>query len=247
MSIHDKVPWGPSYVSRKSQIALLGSQTLKDLHDSIPCISNSLPKEADLSDNDSGCVICIEGLAYSIQADNDYAEYLFLSSTLPASGADGFSHSKLVNHLDTLVKKTSNSVIKAPVALQDARLSSLCVRLNEPYWLIHRGNCEHFVVVDQIRWASKRTSTSLRGFVDQESRLIHDTDPHTGYPLRLQTTPALLDLCRGCSKIPAVLSIVGDVRLGESPCVLCGPCWRAMGESEEEGVIILALPECVYD
>ena len=37
-------------------------------------------------------------------------------------------------------------------------------------------------------------------------------------------------------------SIVGDVRLGESPCVLCDPCWKYMGESNEEGVIVLPLP-----
>lgn len=46
----------------------------------------------------------------------------------------------------------------------------------------------------------------------------------------LQATPPLLDLCRACSKVPAIVSIVGDVRLGESPCLMCGPCWRNMGD-----------------
>jgi hypothetical protein len=30
--------------------------------------------------------------------------------------------------------------------------SSLSLRLNHPYWLVHHGNCEHFLVVDQIRY-----------------------------------------------------------------------------------------------
>lgn len=30
--------------------------------------------------------------------------------------------------------------------------SSLSLRLNNPYWLVHHGNCEHFLVVDQIRY-----------------------------------------------------------------------------------------------
>ena len=73
-------------------------------------------------------------------------------------------------------------------------------------------------------------------------RLLHPSDAKFGYPLTLQITPSLLDLCRACSKVPAVWSIVGDVRLGETPCVLCDPCWKNMGESKEEGVVVLPLP-----
>ena len=32
------------------------------------------------------------------------------------------------------------------------------------------------------------------------------------------------------------------VRLGENPCVMCDPCWKNMGESKEEGVVALPLP-----
>jgi snRNA-activating protein complex (SNAPc), subunit 3 len=73
-------------------------------------------------------------------------------------------------------------------------------------------------------------------------RLLHPSDAKFGYPLTLHITPSLLDLCRACSKVPAVWSIVGDVRLGETPCVLCDPCWKYMGESKEEGVVVLPLP-----
>lgn len=59
--------------------------------------------------------------------------------------------------------------------------------------------------------------------------LIHPSDPKSGYPLTLQITPPTLSLCRACSRVPAVYSIVGDIRLGESPCVLCTTCWRTMG------------------
>lgn len=74
-------------------------------------------------------------------------------------------------------------------------------------------------------------------------RNFHPLDPLSGYPLTLQNPPALLDLCRACNKVPAVLSILGDIRLGESPSVLCRPCWKNMGESLDENVVTLRIPD----
>jgi len=73
------------------------------------------------------------------------------------------------------------------------------------------------------------------------NRLQHPSDQHSGYPLTVQVTPPLLDLCRACTKIPAVWSVVGDVRLGESPCVMCEPCWRNMGDPHNDKVIVVPL------
>ncbi|KAF8160817.1 snRNA-activating protein of 50kDa MW C terminal-domain-containing protein [Crassisporium funariophilum] len=218
ISIYNRVTWGPSYVSRSSQHALLSSQTLKDLYNAIPCVSNHLPPEAgssdrtcDSADCESGCLICIEGLAYGV-----------------GEGQEDYAH-KLVSQIDDMTHKSRPNVTKATTSLQNTTFSSLSLRINEPYWLIHRGNCEHFLVVDQIR-------------------LAHPSDPLSSYPLTLQITPALLDLCRACTKVPAVWSIVGDVRLGENPCVLCEPCWRNMGESEEDEVAVFPIANyaCAY-
>ncbi|KAF8973130.1 snRNA-activating protein of 50kDa MW C terminal-domain-containing protein [Flammula alnicola] len=134
----------------------------------------------------SGCAICIEGIVYGNGGHNDYAR--------------------------VFVQKIHHTHQKSTYFLEGTKLCSLSLCLNEPYWLIHQGNCEHFVVIDQI------------------SRLLHPSDPRSGYPLTLQITPPILDLCRACARVPAIWSIVADVRLGESPCVLCGPCWRNMGE-----------------
>lgn len=75
VSVYDRVPWGPSYVSRSSQHALLCSQTLHDLYNLIPCISKQLPADVPMQDQ-SRCVICIEGEAFSYHNQGeDYAEY----------------------------------------------------------------------------------------------------------------------------------------------------------------------------
>jgi len=60
----------------------------------------------------------------------------------------------------------------------------------------------------------------------------------------VHVTPALADVCKACAKVPAVFTVVGDIRLGESPCLLCAPCWRNMGpprEEEAEQVMVVPL------
>ena len=57
----------------------------------------------------------------------------------------------------------------------------------------------------------------------------------------LYSTPTLSELCKACCKVPAIISVVGDIRLGESPCLLCMPCWRAMGPAKDEGVTVSQL------
>ncbi|KDQ57841.1 hypothetical protein JAAARDRAFT_178362 [Jaapia argillacea MUCL 33604] len=217
ISVYNRLTWGPGYVSRASQHAVLSSQTLGDLVESIPCPSLELPNEVTGDDGmvrfeiseypepPSGCVVCIEGLAYGDGLNElDYADRLLAS-------------------IDKIPEEKRPSLAKGP-SMHDTLFSSLALRLNEPYWLLHQGSCEHFLVVDQIR-------------------LLHPSDPPSGYPLALQITPPLLDFCRACTKVPAVWSIVGDVRLGESPCVLCGPCWRSMGIPQDEGVVVVPLPK----
>ena len=106
--------------------------------------------------------------------------------------------------------------------------ASLSVKLQTPYWLVHSGDCEHYFIIDQIRYEL--------GYVRPKSidqflvRLYHPHDPPLkAFPLTTQITPPLLDNCRACCKVPAVYSIVGDMRLGESPFLICGPCWKWMG------------------
>ena len=78
-------------------------------------------------------------------------------------------------------------------------------------------------------------------------RAPRESDLPTGYPLTTHVTPVMLDHCRACTKVPAVYSIVGDMRLGESPCVLCAPCWRNMGPSKDpDDVLVVPLVEHKY-
>ncbi|KAI0630366.1 snRNA-activating protein of 50kDa MW C terminal-domain-containing protein [Trametes polyzona] len=210
---------------RDAMHVLLSSQTLGDLYRAMPCSSKELPVEVrDESgqisgyggrptaeedgmdvDHEAGVVMCIENVLHGTsKAVNDYAaQVLALVDSLPEG-------------------KQPELAMGSP--LNETRISSLTLRLHEPYWMLHAGNCEHFFAVTCIR-------------------ARHPTDPESGYPLTTQITPPLLDFCRVCVKVPATYSIVGDIRLGESPYLICGPCWRWMGESKEEGVLVVPLPK----
>ncbi|KAF9263336.1 hypothetical protein L218DRAFT_927869 [Marasmius fiardii PR-910] len=218
-SVHNRLLWRSSHLTRSSQHRVQSSQTLGDLVEAIPCESNELPAEKrDGSrivgyDSDTpmtgshGAVICINGLAYGDgMTENDYGSKLV-------------AHAKLNNSTGKLPK-----LEKAEISMHDAPLQSLSLTIGEPYWLLHEGNCEHFVVIDGIR-------------------LKHSTDPPFGYPLTLNREPTVLETCLACSRAPAVWSIIGDVRLGESPCFLCAWCWRQMGESTDNNVLIIPLPK----
>lgn len=159
ISVHEKLPWGPSYVFRASQHALLSSQTLGDLFEVIPCRSNEFSeesahgnvtvyKEEDIVSN-TGSVICIEGFAYGDgQSESDYAEYVPLAPVSIQS--DSFISSKLLSHTGKIAKSPMN-IKKAEMTMHETTLASLSLRTHEPYWLLHQGNCEHFIVVDEIR------------------------------------------------------------------------------------------------
>ncbi|KAJ8584339.1 hypothetical protein M405DRAFT_875659 [Rhizopogon salebrosus TDB-379] len=219
LTVYNRIPYLPSCLTRSSQHAVLSTQTLDDLLRAIPCASSNMPVENldaeedvsgySLNDHEgeqhSGCLFYIEGLVYGDgRGHTDYAE-------------------KLVSHFQNLPEEKRPQITRATTSASETTFSALTLRLHQPYWLLHQGNCEHFIVVDQIR-------------------LAHDSDPLSGYPLMLHLTPTLLDLCRACSKVPAVYSVVGDMRLGESPCLLCAPCWRTMGPpKDDEGVLVVPL------
>ena len=125
--------------------------------------------------------------------------------------------------------------------MKETKISSLSIRINEPYWFIHSGNCEHFILFNQLRFNLTEPCRRHCHCAENGSRLVHSSDHRQKYPMTTQISPVLLDLCRACNRVPAIWSIVGDIRLGESPCVLCGPCWRQMGESDHDTVLVVPL------
>ncbi|KAF7428245.1 hypothetical protein PC9H_007466 [Pleurotus ostreatus] len=234
ITVHNTLSWGHNYLSRASTHLIRSSQTLQDLYDCLICESSEIPEEiiedgevfgysqVNNADN-KPCVMCIEGLAYGDGHSNpDYAD-------------------KLIEQIGLMPEEKRPKITKANSTLATTRLDSLLLRINEPYYMLHHGNCEHFIVVDQIRPV---TSTPSQGaeILTSLHRLQRPSDSLSEFPITTHITPVLLDLCRGCCKVPAVYAIVGDVRLPESPCVMCEPCWTNMGPSDDSEVSVVPLP-----
>ncbi|KIM69155.1 hypothetical protein SCLCIDRAFT_1208589 [Scleroderma citrinum Foug A] len=217
LTVYNRIPWVQSYLVRMSQHSVLASQTLGDFIRSIPCDSSEMPEEQvdtvggisgyhyDTGPRaEEGCLLLIEGIVYGdSRLGADYAE-------------------RLQAHIARLPEDKRPAIEKSFTSLSQTPFNSLKLRLNQPYWMLHWGNCEHFIVVDQIR-------------------IPHSSDEQSGYPLILHLTPTLSELCKACCKVPAVISVVGDIRLGESPCLLCTPCWHTMGPAKDEGVMVAPL------
>ncbi|TEB04501.1 hypothetical protein FA13DRAFT_1282956 [Coprinellus micaceus] len=103
-----------------------------------------------------GCAICVENVLTAI-ARNTQKRYLNHAGAKRA----------------TLKPSTSRRT------LAETKLSSLSLRLHFPYPVHHAGNCQHFIVVEQVR-------------------LCHHSDPVSGYPIALQLTP-LYRRCAICA------------------------------------------------
>lgn len=58
--------------------------------------------------------------------------------------------SQLLETIQSLTEKRPTLTKGAP--MHETKFNSLSLRLHTPYWLMHAGNCEHFFVIDDIRY-----------------------------------------------------------------------------------------------
>ena len=58
--------------------------------------------------------------------------------------------------MEQLTKEKAPCIKKAPRSMRETPFHDLSLRINEPYWLLHAGNCDHFVIIDQIRYGMYR-------------------------------------------------------------------------------------------
>jgi len=208
-------PIWPYTVRRASTHALLSTQTLGDLFDCIPCPSKLIPKEK----YEGGQLVGFDAAAGFVSAG-------CVICIDDVAYGDGES---LQDYADKLIQLQTQIQEPTPftkgTAIHDTAFGSIPLRVNSPYRILHHGDCEHYFVIDQIR-------------------LLHPSDPSSGYPLTMHVTPINRSLCRICSKYPATLAIAGDVRIGEPVCLACDACWKALGppkSGRDDSVIVTSL------
>lgn len=171
--------------------------------------------------------MCIENMMYGDgESEGDYSDKFF-------------EHMK---NLGLNARGVSAVAFEKGPCMHDVKFSSLSIKLHQPYWLLHQGTCEHFIVFEEMR----------APFSD---------DTLTQYPVTHHITPigsASDPLCQACAKVPAVYAIVNDIRLAQSPCRLCIHCWNRMGipgaapviegeqHSDKDKILVVPLPNYVH-
>jgi len=93
------------------------------------------------------------------------------------------------------------------------------LKLGEPCWMLHQGECEHVFTFDEIR-------------------LLHPTDPSptlgspssdlTPYPVTTFLSRLNVNKCNVCERDPATRVTVNDVLAGISPCPICDVCFTML-------------------
>jgi len=129
--------------------------------------------------------------------------------------------------------------------LYETPFSSLPLRINYPYFGIHQGNCQHYFVIEQIRYVVYYIVKLVNYTFSY--RLRHPCDPpHSEFPFTVHHSPSHMTRprCRICIKLPATISVIGDIRLGESPCIICKECWAVLGDptDTEEALNVVVVP-----
>jgi snRNA-activating protein complex (SNAPc), subunit 3 len=113
--------------------------------------------------------------------------------------------SKLVAHISEPLSIGSK--------MNETPFSSLSLRINYPYWLVHHGNCEHFLVVDQIRYVFSLHNTGHLVEIFCLGYCIYTTLPRgTRLPRKLRLhywgTVAHVQKSRPCTRLLVMCALV---------------------------------------
>ncbi|RLW05238.1 hypothetical protein DV515_00005294 [Chloebia gouldiae] len=184
-------------------VLVLGSQKLTELRDSISCVSDlqiggefsSQPDQAPehiSKDLYKSAFFYFEGIFYN---DKRYPECRDLSRTIIEWSE---SHDRGYENLQS-------------VKMEDYVFNDLYLKIGFPYLYCHQGNCEHIIIITDIR-------------------LIHHDDclDRNLYPLLVKKHWLCTRKCFVCKMYTARWVTNRDSLAPEDPCFFCDVCFRML-------------------
>ncbi|NXL34527.1 SNPC3 protein, partial [Glaucidium brasilianum] len=184
-------------------VLVLGSQTLTELRDSISCVSDfqiggefsSQPDQVPehvTKDLYKSAFFYFEGIFYN---DKRYPECRDLSRTIIEWSK---SHDRGYGNLQS-------------VKMEDYTFNDLSLKIGFPYLFCHQGNCEHIIIVTDVR-------------------LIHHDDclDRNLYPLLIKKHWLCTRKCFVCKMYTARWVTNNDSLAPEDPCFFCDVCFRML-------------------
>ena len=113
-----------------------------------------------------------------------------------------------------------NNGILSALDMDTVTFQQLNLRLQHPYVFLHRGCCEHSIVVNEIR-------------------LIHSSDNQSlsAYPICTYLAKTQRTLCRVCDLKNGAWVTFDDRLAPENPCVFCDVCFDLFHKDDEGNFI----------
>lgn len=156
-------------------------------------------------------------------------------------------------------RKDSRKIKISSLSMEAVRFDQLTVRINEPYWMLHQGNCEHLFTIDEIRSLHPTDPNPNPNPTDDLSshHNAHDpikprddrdptqavNHPPAQTPAKMVTNPNPYPItsflsritspkCRVCDRDPARMVTIDDELCSESPCFICFTCFKFLHAHE---------------
>ncbi|CAO0790660.1 unnamed protein product [Mucor circinelloides] len=190
------------------EIEVLSSQTLSDLRDAIYCQSD-FTRNRNHKNQDPNEKI-VNTTKTKLSPSVIYMDHVFYIDTrnkddIPANYYDNWIDAWLTK------KQVKRDVYHFETeSMENAKLENMTFELRKPFAFIHQDNCEHMMLIDDVRLISSNEFGSESDF------------PRTTRNLRYDRFK-----CSMCSVYPATKITHEDIVSGFSPCYFCDICFES--------------------
>ena len=201
------------------EIEILGCQTLSNLRDAIYCQSDfTLNRDRK---NQDPCEKIINTTKIKLSPSFIYMDHVFYIDTRNNDDIPTDYYDKWIDAWLTK-KQVNRDVFKYEKKnMQTLTLEDISFELHKPFVFIHQGNCEHMMLVDDIRLISNNEFESKNEF------------PRTTRNLRYDRFK-----CSMCSVYPATKITHEDIVSGFSPCYFCDICFESFHHGDSNVKVI---------
>ncbi|XP_029654412.1 snRNA-activating protein complex subunit 3 isoform X2 [Octopus sinensis] len=180
--------------------AVLGQQKLTELRDRICCVNDLLVTGDYSEDPDLDINLCARDI---FKAGYFFIEDIFYDDT---------RHADSLKYSDEVIAWAAKSGTHyKSLPMEDTKFSDLSLRIGYPYVYMHQGNCEHLLVVSDIRMLHP-----------------HDSFNILDYPYLVKRPSKKRTICRICAFDSARWMTEGSFNSLEDPSFYCQVCFRSI-------------------
>jgi len=186
--------------SKIQEYLVVGCQPLTFLRDRLYCLSDHI---LDGQDYPSGFFF-IEGVFYNDMRDPNAKDY----------------SKPVIDWINKPQNKSPYCGIVSAKNMHTESFNDLNLRIGKQYLYTHQGDCEHFIVFNQVRLITK-----------QDKQNVND------YPVHIFQSKVRRRKCVLCSNYTASYVTYGDKMAPQNPCFYCEQCYRLVHYLEDGNLL----------